>query len=79
MRGLGIMAQLLVDVSDMLCAQALALVAQAVARARPGHTVDVRYTTQDVRQDLLVWAESLGHRVSEPEPSTLRIERRATP
>ena len=63
-----------VDVSDMLCAQALALVAQALSRVTPGEALAVRYTTQDVKQDLLIWADRLGHRVSEPEPSILRIE-----
>ena len=61
------MASLLVDVSDMLCAQALALVAQALTRVNPGETLTVRYTTQDVKQDLLVWSNNLGHRVSEPD------------
>jgi TusA-related sulfurtransferase len=73
------MAAHLVDVSDMLCAQALALVARAVAQAPPGGAVDVRYTTQDVKQDLLIWSKELGHAVSEPEPALLRIERRAAP
>ena len=71
------MAAPLVDVSDMLCAQALAVVAQALARMSTEDALHVRYTTQDVKQDLLIWAERLGHRVSEPDPSTLRIERRA--
>ena len=73
------MAVPLVDVSDMLCAQALALVAQALARVKPGEALDVRYTTQDVKQDLRVWADRLGHRVSEPGAFTLRIERHLTP
>ena len=70
------MAALLVDVSDMLCAQALALVAQAVTRVKPGDAITVRYNAQDVKQDLLIWSDGLGHRVSEPAAATLRIERR---
>ena len=70
------MAAPLVDVSDMLCAQALARVAQALARVGPGEALIVQYNAQDVKRDLLIWSSSLGHRVSEPEPSTLRIERR---
>ena len=70
------MAELRVDVSDMLCAQALARVAQALARVEPGETLAVRYNAQDVKQDLCIWADGLGHRVSELEASTLRIERR---
>ena len=73
------MAAPLVDVSDMLCAQALARVAQALAQIKPGDTLAVRYNAQDVKHDLLVWSESLGHRVSEPDPCTLRIERCGTP
>ena len=79
MKGLGIMAALLVDVSDMLCAQALAVVAQALTRVKPGEALTVRYTTQDVKQDLLIWSERLGHRVSESDAAILRIERRMTP
>ena len=71
------MAAPLVDVSDMLCAQALARVAQALAQVESGEALAVRYNAQDVRRDLLVWSEHQGHRVSEPEASTLRIERRS--
>ena len=76
MKGLGIMAAPLVDVSDMLCAQALAVVAQALTRVKPGAALTVRYNAQDVKQDLLIWSERLGHRVSEPDEAILRIERR---
>jgi hypothetical protein len=53
-----------VDVRDMLCAQALAVVAQAVERAH-GRPVDVTYNTDDVKQDLLVWARERGLAVDE--------------
>lgn len=42
----------------MLCAQALALVAQAVAKLHSGDTLIVRYNTEDVRRDLVVWARA---------------------
>ena len=62
-----------VDVRDMLCAQALALVAKALARLAPGEALDVRYNADDVRQDLLVWARGLGHPASVTGPMALRL------
>ena len=67
------------DVSDMLCAQALARVAQALSRVPSGESLIVRYNTQDVKRDLLAWARALGHAASEPDGTTLRIERFGTP
>ena len=64
-----------VDVQDMLCAQALAKVAQALARLAPGETLDVRYNTPDVKQDLVVWAASTGHPAAEHGAGILRITR----
>lgn len=65
-----------VDVRDMLCAQALARVAQALEPCAPGEALDVRYNADDVRQDLLVWAQGRGYPVSVTVASTLRIEKR---
>ena len=65
-----------VDVRDMLCAQALALVAKALEPLAPGEALDVRYNADDVRQDLLVWAQGLNHPVSVSGASRLRIEKR---
>ena len=64
-----------VDVRDMLCAQALAKVAQALARRAPGETLDVRYNTPDVKQDLAVWAAGGGHPAAEHGADILRITR----
>lgn len=64
-----------VDVSGMLCAQALAVVAQALGRAAGGATVRVRYETEEVRRDLLAWASDRGHGIREEPPSTLWLER----
>ena len=64
-----------VDVRDMLCAQALAKVAQALARLAPGETLDVRYNTPDVKQDLVVWAASHGHPAAAHGAGILRITR----
>jgi TusA-related sulfurtransferase len=68
-------AQTAVDVRDMLCAQALAAVAAALARLAPGACLDVRYSQDDVKQDLLAWARAQGLRVQEPQPQHLAIAR----
>ena len=62
-----------VDVRDMLCAQALTVVAQAAARLQPGQALEVIYDAEDVKRDLLVWAKDRGHPVEEPAQATLRI------
>ena len=52
----------MVDVRDMLCAQALAVVAQALAALsdRQDATLEVWCNTDDVKRDLLVWAQERG-------------------
>ena len=64
-----------VDVRDMLCAQALAVVSAAVGRLPEGAALDVWYNQDDVKQDLLVWARTQGHRAREPQPQHLTITR----
>ena len=59
----------------MLCAQALAVVAQALERLQLGQGLDVRYNAKDVQHDLVVWATELGHPVKEAGSDTLHIER----
>ncbi len=61
-----------VDVRDMLCAQALAVVARAMARLRAGETLTVMQNTDDVRHDLLVWARAHGYPTHE-ETGTIRM------
>ena len=61
------------DVRDMLCAQALAVVAQALERGRPGAALSVRYNSQDVKHDLLVWARERGCTVREAGPDILQM------
>jgi proteasome lid subunit RPN8/RPN11/TusA-related sulfurtransferase len=63
------------DVRDMTCAQALAVVAKAVAGLTDGGTLRVRYNASDVKQDLLVWAREGGHRIEDEPPDLLRLER----
>jgi len=58
----------------MLCAQALALVAQAVERLRLGEQLHVLLDAEDVRHDLLVWARERGHGMRVEDASVL-IER----
>jgi TusA-related sulfurtransferase len=65
------------DVRDMLCAQALAVVAAALDRLPSGGVVAVAYGAPDVRQDLIAWAAQRGHAVQEPAPGRLLIVRRA--
>ena len=64
----------MVDVRDMLCAQALALVAQAVAKLHSGEALTVRYNTEDVRRDLLVWAREQGCGVQERGSEVIRLQ-----
>ncbi len=69
----------MVDVRDMLCAQALAVVSGAVKRSVSGQSVDVCLNSADVRQDLLAWAQSLGHETESLERFVLRIRRKNLP
>ena len=64
----------MVDVRDMLCAQALALVAQAVAKLHSGEALAVRYNTEDVRRDLLVWARERGCCVQKDSTGLLQLQ-----
>ena len=66
----------MIDVREMLCAQALALVAQALGRVEIGSLLGVRYGSDDVRQDLVVWARDRGHGVLETGERTLQLTRR---
>ncbi len=65
-----------VDVRDMLCAQALAVVAQAMASLRPGETLEIHYNAQDVKQDVLTWAHGLGHPAEAPDAARLTLRKR---
>ena len=65
-----------VDVSDMVCAQALAVVARAMGRVAAGQPVEVRYNAEDVRRDLLVWAREQGHAVQAEAAGVVRLARR---
>ena len=62
---MGLPASRTVDVREMLCAQALALVAQALAACPPGTPVRAVYSTDDVRRDLAAWAAERGYELRE--------------
>ena len=64
-----------VDVRDMLCAQALAIVSQALEHSASGRGIDVLYSTDDVKRDLLVWGREQGHIVRVAGPGRLWIQR----
>ncbi len=63
-----------VDVRDMLCAQALAVVAEAMAQLKAGEEgLDVRISTDDVQQDLQAWAKQKQYSSDVLSPLRLRI------
>ena len=79
MKGTGIMGEpstVTVDVQDMLCAQALAVVARAVEQLTIGDALHIRYNTNDVKQDLFAWANGFGHPAVEMGTGILRLEKR---
>ena len=68
---------LAVDVRDMLCAQALALVAKTMGRLAPGEALEVRYNAEDVRRDLVIWARERGYPVTPGDATTMQMQRQA--
>ena len=72
---MGTSSRAVVDVRDMLCAQALAAVAQVLAPLQPGNAVEVRCNAEDVKRDLLIWAKGRGHAVRVTGQAVLRIEK----
>ena len=66
-----------VDVRDMLGAQALAVLSRAMAQLAGPGALAVRYTTEDVKHDLFVWAHERGHDARETGATQLQITRHA--
>jgi len=64
-----------VDVRDMTCAQALAVIAKAAAQLTNRQMLEVRYTTDDVKRDVLVWARERGHYIHDASPGLLTLQR----
>ena len=60
-----------VDVRDMLCAQALSVVAQAAERLQLGEAFQILYDTDDVKRDLLAWAKDRGYAIRRIDPGRL--------
>ena len=63
-----------VDVRDMTCAQALAVVARAVERLAGGQLLSILYNAPDVQRDLMVWASDRAWRVLDDGPERLRLQ-----
>ena len=64
-----------VDVRDMLCAQALALVAEAARGLSEGASLLVELNADDVRADLVAWARQQRLAVLQESPTRLRVAR----
>ncbi|MBI3088613.1 MAG: sulfurtransferase TusA family protein [Candidatus Omnitrophica bacterium] len=54
-------ADIMVDVRDMTCAQALVQADRAMRKTAVGSTLEILCNAPDVREDLLVWARELGY------------------
>ena len=61
------------DVRDMLCAQALAQAAQAMARVPRGAALRLIYNTEDVRRDVVAWARERGYAAQPDGEGALRL------
>ncbi|GEM_PF-5027447 len=64
-----------IDVRDMLCAQALAVVSDALARVAVGASMEVRFNSADVQRDLEIWARDRGHAARLQDSDRLMIQR----
>ena len=62
-----------VNVREMSCAQALALVAKASETLGPSESLEVQFFTEDVRSDLIVWALHKGFGVQDAAKELLRL------
>ena len=64
-----------INVCEMTCTQALAVVAKAADKLAPGETLDVRFSTEDVRSDLITWALHKGLGVQDAAKELLRLSK----
>ena len=64
-----------VDVRDMLCAQALAVVARAVEDAPAEASIEVLYDTDDVKRDLMIWAQERALTIRDDHTMRLQLFR----
>lgn len=65
---------MVVDVRDMLCAQALAQVGTAAQRAAQGAAITVVYNSADVARDLLVWIRDRGYRLARQDDTSVTFQ-----
>ena len=56
-------AHIAVDVTGLLCAQALMVVMKAIKEIASGGTLDITFNSDDVQRDLSTWATELGHAI----------------
>lgn len=61
------------DVRDMLCAQALAQAAGAMARVPQGAALRIVYNAEDVRRDLIAWARDRRYAAQPDGEGALRL------
>ena len=64
-----------IDVREMTCAQALAVVAKAAEKLAQGEALDVRFSTEDVRSDLITWALNKGLGAQDAAKELLRLSK----
>ncbi len=60
-----------VDVRDMLCAQALAVVAKAARRLAVGQSLTILYNAEDVARDLAAWVRDRRYPIVEQREASL--------
>ena len=58
-------ARPVIDVRDMLCAQAIMAAAKAAKPLAPGAACDIICNAADVQRDLLLWANEMQFTVSD--------------
>ena len=75
MNGIMTTPSAVIDVRDMMCAQALAVVARALGQLPDGAALEIRYNTLDVKRDLLLWARDRQLLIEEGDQATVRIIR----
>lgn len=80
MNGVGIINALpdvVIEVQDMLCAQALAVVAQAASRLQLNQGLLIYYNSKDVGEDLLAWAHTRGYLTDSSNAHIMFLTRRS--
>ena len=71
------LSMVIVNVREMSCAQALSVVAKAAEKLTPGEALEVQFSTEDVRSDLIVWALGKNFGVQDAAKELLRLTKAA--